>query len=167
MKRVCEFLIIIWICFEKNESARHRPNPNPIHASCNVDWNFGLTCPDTSNKIINQIDLWKGEDCGTGEKCRYTFISFDNVTLKATHTTPVKKYVDDLTFVFKPNGNTECTVNGLSYSETWYAILDYGTNYCNLHNLITGSGLNQTTNYREDTNNGRCTQYSSADCDKY
>jgi len=27
---------------------------------------------------------------------------------------------------------------GYSRSETWYAYLDFGTNYCNLHNLITG-----------------------------
>ena len=27
---------------------------------------------------------------------------------------------------------------GYSTSETWYAVLDSGTNYCNLHNLITG-----------------------------
>lgn len=27
---------------------------------------------------------------------------------------------------------------GFSSSETWYAVLDYGTNYCNLNNLITG-----------------------------
>ena len=31
-----------------------------------------------------------------------------------------------------------CVLQGYSRSETWYALLDYGTNYCNLHNLITG-----------------------------
>ena len=31
---------------------------------------------------------------------------------------------------------------GYSTSETWYAILDFGTNYCNLHNLLTGKLLN-------------------------
>ena len=30
-----------------------------------------------------------------------------------------------------------CVVSGYSTSETWYAVLDSGTNYCNLHNLIT------------------------------
>lgn len=35
--------------------------------------------------------------------------------------------------------NVSCWfAQGYSTSETWYAILDYGTNYCNLHNLITG-----------------------------
>ncbi|KAI8789733.1 hypothetical protein BgiMline_001534 [Biomphalaria glabrata] len=139
----------------------------PLHASCNVDWNFELSCEATSQKIINQIDAWKGDNCGTGEKCRYTFISFENSVLKATHTTPVKNYVDDLTFLFKPKSADGCLVNGNSRSETWYAVLDYGTNYCNLHNLITGSGLNETAGYREETENGRCTQYSSANCEKY
>ncbi|XP_059148725.1 uncharacterized protein LOC131935970 [Physella acuta] len=139
----------------------------PLHASCKIDWYFGLGCPETSKKIIDQIDLWKGNDCGTGEKCKYKFISFDNSVLKATHTTPVKNYVDDLTFVFNSNSTTSCVVNGFSTSETWYAVLDYGTNYCNLHNLITGSGLDLTANYKEATDNGRCTQYSSANCDKY
>jgi len=27
---------------------------------------------------------------------------------------------------------------GSSSSDTWYAVLDFGTNYCNLNNLITG-----------------------------
>ena len=30
-------------------------------------------------------------------------------------------------------------IQGYSTSELWYAVLDYGTNYCNLHNLITGN----------------------------
>ena len=30
-------------------------------------------------------------------------------------------------------------LQGYSSSETWYAVLDYGTNYCNLHNLIIGT----------------------------
>lgn len=29
-------------------------------------------------------------------------------------------------------------LQGYSTSETWYAVLDYGTNYCNLRNLIEG-----------------------------
>ena len=36
---------------------------------------------------------------------------------------------------------------GYSRSETWYAVLDYGTNYCNLHNLITGTTLSATDSF--------------------
>ena len=58
---------------------------------------------------------------------------------------------------------------GHSTSEVFYAVLDDGTNYCNLHNLVVGSGLTNTTKYgfKEVTENSKCTQYSSANCDKY
>ncbi|XP_005101932.1 uncharacterized protein LOC101846747 [Aplysia californica] len=138
----------------------------PFHASCNIDWTFGATCQNVSQIIQAQIQKWSGTSCGSGEKCRYEFVSFDNNILKAKHTTPVKHYADDLTFVFKPNSSL-CLVNGKSSSETWYAVLDDGTNYCNLHNLITGSGLDKLKPYKESTSNSKCTQYSSANCEKY
>ena len=55
---------------------------------------------------------------------------------------------------------------GYSTSELYYAILDKGTNYCNLHNLVVGSGLIHH-GFKEVTNDSVCTQYSSADCDQY
>ena len=59
-------------------------------------------------------------------------------------------------------------LQGYSTSEVFYAILDRGTNYCNLHNLVVGSGLNATMyGFKEDTDNSKCTQYTSANCDKY
>jgi hypothetical protein len=67
----------------------------------------------------------------------YQLVSQTDTELKTTHTTPVKKYVDDQTFSFQTTTGG-CSVQGYSTSETWYAVLDYGTNYCNLHNLITG-----------------------------
>lgn len=138
----------------------------PIHASCNIDWNFGISCNETSQKIVAQMVKWGEIDCGTSEKCLYKLKSKNETTLLATHTTPVKKYVDDLTFTLKPQGQS-CQVHGFSTSETWYAVLDYGTNYCNLHNLIAGAGLDKTNAYSEKTDDSVCTQYSSADCDKY
>ncbi|WAQ94717.1 hypothetical protein MAR_007188 [Mya arenaria] len=84
--------------------------------------------------------------------------------IKGTHETPVKHYKDDISFKLTKAG-TGC--NGFSTSETWYAVLDYGTNYCNLENLITGAGLNATANYKETTSDDVCTQYSSHDCEKY
>lgn len=146
----------------------------PLHASCKVNWNIGSSCQDTTQKIINQIGKWNGTDCtgpqGDGEKCRYALTgrkdSSTNTILSATHTTPVHKYVDDLTFTLTPMGSS-CQVQGYSTSETWYAHLDFGTNYCNLKNLITGSGLDKTNPFSENTNDDVCTQYSSADCTKY
>jgi hypothetical protein len=53
-----------------------------------------------------------------------------------------------------------------SRSQT-FSILDYGTNYCNLYNLMDGSGLILDPAYTEETNDSICTQYSTADCDIY
>ena len=39
--------------------------------------------------------------------------------------------------VWRQNLNT-VMFQGKSRSETWYAVFDHGTNYCNLHNLLTG-----------------------------
>ncbi|XP_052096049.1 uncharacterized protein LOC127731159 [Mytilus californianus] len=142
---------------------------NPLHASCRVNWIFpSMTCNNVKTKLRNQISLWNGPDnCKNGgEKCLYKLVSESTNTLKATHETPSKHYKDDLTFTFSDAG-MNCKTEGYSTSETWYAVLDSGTNYCNLHNLITGSGLSNTTGYTESTSNSQCTQYSSADCMKY
>ncbi|XP_060552276.1 uncharacterized protein LOC132713642 [Ruditapes philippinarum] len=142
---------------------------NPLHASCNVDWNFGLACSDVQTQIKEIISKWNGPDnCKAGgEKCFYKLKSVSETELKATHETPKKHYVDDLTFTFTKKSETQCSVKGYSTSETWYAVLDFGTNYCNLHNLITGAKLDKSPQYSESTSNSKCTQFSSANCDKY
>ena len=57
---------------------------------------------------------------------------------------------------------------GFSTSETWYAVLDYGTNYCNLHNLVDGAKIDTSTyGFKEQTSDSQCTQYTSHNCDKY
>lgn len=140
----------------------------PLHASCAVEWTFKTECTSVNTALVNQINLWKGDDnCKAGgQKCLYELKSHTDAEIKATHETPVKHYVDDLTFAFSQEDSI-CHVKGYSRSETWYALLDMGTNYCNLHNLITGSGLDTSEGYSESTSNSKCTQYSSADCDVY
>ena len=58
-------------------------------------------------------------------------------------------------------------LQGFSTSETFYAVLDMSTNYCNLRNLLAGSGLDRTAGFSETTSDSICTQYSSADCEVY
>ncbi|XP_070566693.1 uncharacterized protein [Ptychodera flava] len=141
---------------------------NPLHASCKVDWTFGISCKEVNTRIVNQMKKWKGpENCeGGGEKCLYEVI-FSNATyIKGTHTTPVKKYVDTFTFTFV-NANLTCKAEGFSSSDVWYAVLDYGTNYCNIHNLIEGAELHKVKGYTKTTSDSICTQYSSANCTVY
>ncbi|KAH3894689.1 uncharacterized protein LOC127863257 [Dreissena polymorpha] len=141
----------------------------PLHASCKVQWSLpSVSCQSFSSKIIAQAKLWEKEDncAGGGERCLYKITDQSAQEIKGTHTTPVKHYVDDISFKLTPAG-AGCNVEGFSTSETWYAYLDYGTNYCNLENLITGAGLNTSQGYTETTNDDVCTQFSSHDCDKY
>ncbi|KAL9967011.1 hypothetical protein ACROYT_G025165 [Oculina patagonica] len=142
----------------------------PLHASCKIDWIWAVNCTFVKTTIVSQIYKWNSTDnCpdGHGEKCLYKLKEVTEDQILATHTTPEHHYVDDLTFTFAKNGSEICNVKGYSTSEVWYAVLDYGTNYCNLHNLITGSGLDKLPKFKETTDNSICTQYTSANCDKY
>merc|ERR1719209_264946 len=73
-------------------------------------------------------------------------------SVTGTLTTPIHRYVDDLTFTFVEGSDPTCLVDAYSVSET-LSLLDYGTNYCNLFNLMDGSGLVNDPAFTEDTNN--------------
>uniref|UniRef100_A0A3Q3VWM6 Uncharacterized protein n=1 Tax=Mola mola TaxID=94237 RepID=A0A3Q3VWM6_MOLML len=64
-------------------------------------------------------------------------------------------------------GGQRCLYKAMSISQTWYAIRDHGTNYCNLYNLMEGSGLTEAGGYKEVTSDFLCTQRSSANCTVY
>ena len=87
------------------------------------------------------------------------------------HQTPVQRYNDSLSFEFlEPQvGSDDCVVQAFSSSDLWYAYLDFGTNYCNLNNLINTEGLGITSlnGFEEDTALEICTQYDQINCDKY
>ncbi|KAM7390879.1 hypothetical protein PAMA_008873 [Pampus argenteus] len=110
-----------------------------------------------------------------GQKCLYKLQSASVHFIAAKHTTPFKRYVDDINFrLVSYHFFTCCHVSAMSISETWYAIKDHGTNYCNLYNLMEGkigqqygSGLTEVGGYKEVTSDFLCTQRSSANCIVY
>ena len=79
----------------------------------------------------------------------------------------MKRYVDSLTFEFEEQSTTSCKIGGFSRSDLWYAYLDFGTNYCNLRNLLDGIELSSTNGFQEVTNDSICTQYTSRDCSRF
>ncbi|ELU15469.1 hypothetical protein CAPTEDRAFT_203420 [Capitella teleta] len=113
-----------------------------------------VDCSNTSN--------WKVQ-----KDVRAELVKNENMEIEATHETPKSHYVDDLRFVLTGAASDSCMVEGNSNSETWYAVLDKGTNYCNLRNLITGADLDKSVGFTEKTSDSICTQYSSANCDVY
>lgn len=142
----------------------------PLHASCTVVYEFNGTCLSVNAALVQQIHEWNGTTCGTAtyvhQKCRYALDNASAERLTANHTTPVKKYVDDISMRFSQKSGGFCEVNAYSKSQLWYAFLDSGTNYCNIHNLVEGSGLESNLTSKV-TSNQVCTQYSSANCNRF
>jgi len=150
--------------------------PYPWHASCQVEWTIGEPCTAVQEKLVNQINAWQGDNgCGKvsdtcpkmpcGQNCLYDLVSQNDNEIQATHATPVARYVDDVSFKFSQTG-ANCKVEGYSTSQTWYAVLDFGTNYCNMRNLIDGAGYTEEE-ILEVTEDSICTQYTSRDCTRY
>uniref|UniRef100_A0A3B4F4E7 Uncharacterized protein n=1 Tax=Pundamilia nyererei TaxID=303518 RepID=A0A3B4F4E7_9CICH len=142
----------------------------PLHAQCKVEWYFGIPCQVVYESLVSQIKKWETMATCTmgGEKCLYKLHSASVHFISAKHTTPFKKNVYDINFrLVSFHFYTCCHVSGMSISETWYAIKDHGTNYCNLYNLIEGSGLTESRGYKEVTSDFLCTQRSSANCTVY
>merc|ERR1719318_408836 len=95
--------------------------PYPWHASCEIKWNISASCEDFKTKLINQMKSWEGDSLcpktspscpkmPCGQRCLYKFGEYDDMTITGTHQTPANRY----------------------------AVLDFGTNYCNLRNLVDG-----------------------------
>lgn len=149
----------------------------PLHASCQIGWEFERDCNDIKSGLINQMNAWRGDStCGTvsescpdlpcGQNCLYEYINEEGNKIFGAHLTPVKRYRDSFNFEFNQEGAV-CKVNGFSSSDLWYAVLDYGTNYCNLRNLVDGAGLSNYQGFKETTSGSVCTQYSSRDCTRF
>lgn len=138
------------------------PQPESLHAECRLWWTVSDSCSDASSQISGAVKKMSGLSNCVGEKCGYTLESVNATYLSAYHVTPVHHYRDDITMTFTQSGSS-CQVDAFSTSTIWYAVLDDGTNYCNLRNLIEATDL--TFTQKIDTSD--CTQYSTANCAKY
>lgn len=151
----------------------------PWHASCKIEWQIPQPCSQVSSSLINQMKAWEGDaNCGSmseacpkmpcGQECLYNYTSTEtDGTVKGHHQTPVKRYTDNMVFMFASDNAKTCTVQASSSSSVWYAYLDFGTNYCNLRNLVDGSGLSKIDDFEEKTDDTVCTQYTSRDCSRF
>merc|ERR1711874_212414 len=164
--------VILIFCFLV--AATFSKMPYPWHASCKLTWKMSLSCEEFRSRILLKLSEWEGEEnCGRtsarcpvlpcGQTCLYQFLSSSEKTITARHTTPAARYVDDLSFKMASN-NPGCLVEAISKSQTWYAVLDYSTNYCNLRNLVDGAGVSDDGHFEEETSDEICTQYSMRDC---
>ena len=84
----------------------------PITAQCQIYWEFpSADCASIKNTLLAQIAKWDNENCGSsGQKCLYKLKGTTETEITASHTTPIKRYVDSLTFTFKQEG-ADCKVS--------------------------------------------------------
>ena len=116
------------------------PNFGPLRAKCALSVNFyGKGCSDVYQTIRSTVESYNPEPSNPGPGGTYALIgAIDGQTVRATRTTPVKKFVDDIIFEAQSpeqsNGDG-CTIKARSRSQT-PSVKDFGTNFCNMWNVL-------------------------------
>ncbi|XP_037314720.2 uncharacterized protein wu:fc46h12 [Pungitius pungitius] len=133
-------------------------------SQCKVKWLFGISCEDVTVKLVSQIKAWQiGQSCQyEGERCSYELVSTAPYVIKATHTTPATKNVNDLQFLLEQS--TVCKVTGEAGSEFPKDLADDSVNYCSLQNLMDGSDLISAEGYKQFSNKWICPGFDSGNC---
>ncbi|XP_037131408.1 uncharacterized protein LOC119136778 isoform X2 [Syngnathus acus] len=133
-------------------------------AQCKIKWLFGIPCEEVYGTLVNQIKAWQiQQSClDAGEMCSYELVSTAPYLIKATHTSPRTKKVNDLEFLLEQS--TICKVTGEGMSETSKDPADNSTNFCSLQNLMDGSHLIEAEGYKRFTNKWICAGFENANC---
>ncbi|XP_037642482.1 uncharacterized protein wu:fc46h12 [Sebastes umbrosus] len=133
-------------------------------SQCKIKWLFGIPCEDVTGRLVNQIKAWQvGRKClYAGERCSYELVSAAPYVIKATHTSPVTKKVNNLEFLLEQS--TICKVTGEAVSEFSKDPADNSTNYCSLQNLMDGSDLISAEGYKQFSNKWICAGFDFVNC---
>ncbi|KYM81880.1 hypothetical protein ALC53_07672 [Atta colombica] len=125
---------------------------------------FDDPCAHVMQKFRRQITNWSSwNTCRQRDgTCQYTLkLPVESNIIRATHKT--SKSFERIEIIFEEINNT-CFAKAESVSSNWFTIFDYGENYCNLHNLVVGAGLDRHAKFQELTNDATCTQFNMAVC---
>jgi len=130
-----------------------------IHAKCSMEVTFQESC----NTVMTEMVARANGDSGWVDPHNggtYSFTSTTPTDISGTRTTGDGKYTDKYDFSFE-DSNGGCKVSACSESQV-NSVLDYSTNYCNLHSLYCSSADGCPTvggdlTYTEDFNS--CKQH--------
>mmetsp|Transcript_23085 Transcript_23085/g.91569 ORF Transcript_23085/g.91569 Transcript_23085/m.91569 type:complete len:366 (-) Transcript_23085:1342-2439(-) len=129
---------------EKTTARRSSPksvcpkSPAFVYASCAETVTFADTPCDAvveeiQSRVSGQYDAWHdAHNNGT-----YSIVAADGLSLSLERRTGDNKYTDKMNLELAADGS-DCVATACSASQVM-SILDYGTNYCNLHLLYCGS----------------------------
>mmetsp|Transcript_1540 Transcript_1540/g.2709 ORF Transcript_1540/g.2709 Transcript_1540/m.2709 type:complete len:168 (-) Transcript_1540:263-766(-) len=138
-----------------------------VHAGCQVTTVFEDSCSTVQQEVTKRIN---GQSSGawTDPHNNGTYsILADPAGLPATwqlqRITGDQKYTDLINFVFSENGSG-CQLDGCSESQV-FSIGDYGTNFCNIHDLYCNeAGCNSFNKLTYDEKAGKCTDDNVKQC---
>ncbi len=107
-----------------------------IHAKCDMSVSFTDSCADVQSEMTaRQTGTGGWADPHNGGT--YTFTNVASDIIEGTRTTGDGKYTDKYIFSFTST-DSGCDVSACSESQVM-SVLDYSTNYCNLHSLYCNS----------------------------
>merc|ERR1711881_2802 len=181
MLRAAVFLLAL--VFSLNSSHAWRAGVRKKNAECFVQFHVRKGCGEVQDLIADKVREWNEDLCAEDpdHHCWYHDLvenPFRPNMLQFQHTTnlrPVERpddhIVDNVGMAFAPwrelgeSGweTVGCRITGLSQAPQNFTF-DYGTNYCNLWNLVEGIGLTNVEENGEDyfsetTNMMLCTWY--------
>ena len=137
------------------------PGFSSFHAHCELQTTFSTPCSNLNAVMTKELNNFSDPANGLYKKVqeKENYFWF-------TRTTPVKHYVDDISFVLQDGGNNTCSVTAKSQSQS-LSYLDYGTNYCNMFNVMRTSGINFTAPHVSNCNSKNVPSDVVATCNKY
>ena len=135
-----------------------------MHAGCEVTISFKESCDAVRAEIAKrtggQFDTWH-DPHNNGS---YSFIEKSNDLLQLSRLTGDKKYTDKINFVFADGETNTCDVAACSESQS-FSIGDYGTNFCNIHDLYcSDEGCHPFAKLTYTETVGKCTENSPSKC---
>uniref|UniRef100_A0A3B5AU99 Uncharacterized protein n=1 Tax=Stegastes partitus TaxID=144197 RepID=A0A3B5AU99_9TELE len=106
----------------------------------------GIPCDQVNTAIVTQIKAMGSYKLGP----------VTPTLIQANHTSAVGQ-VESVNFTMTSTSvSLGCHIQGSSVSAFWFSLFDNGTNYCNLRNVIQGSGLTKAPGFIEFTNEWLC-----------
>ncbi|XP_018023520.1 uncharacterized protein LOC108679413 [Hyalella azteca] len=176
MGRVCVVIVIVIVvvaCVIGGAvgifaALRDKIWPYPLHANCQVDWTFGKPCSEVETLLVQQLQQWSEEVCDAPkDHCGYNFLGVRDGLISGAHFTPSPRFRDTISFNLTTSADG-CNVRGKSRSDVWYAINDFGVNYCNIKDLVVGARLaSNDPKHTEKSQPNICTQYPNSNCTWY
>ena len=164
-------IFFLWACAVKaqvEDDYDCPSSPAMFHASCKVYTVFENPCTTVQQEMMKRIN---GQEDGSWTDPHnggnYTLLD-DPAGLPATwkfsRVTGDGKYTDLLNYAFYAYGETSCQMYGCSESQV-FSIGDYGTNFCNIHDLYCNDKecqLHSNLHYTEEFI--KCNQHHLDSC---